>query len=800
MLWRVALVLLYLSNAQELGPRGRRLPPGLRRPFAMQQQQQQQQRARMPPTPQADSGSTYYQNGYQGYPAQQQQTYQDGYREATSSGSTTQQFQSSSSSQSTSSSSSGQTAESSTTPSSSSGSSSSSTRALQPSATVFTATSGTFPQSSQSTFPQSSQSTLIASTGASTFPQASLQTQTGKGSASVSTSMSSSVGSAAVSSSSGSSVSSSSTFPQASASQPIQFPSSTFPSSGQTSLSSSQPISGQPLSSSGQPISGQPITSGQPLVGQPLVGQPLSPQSSLPLSNQPLSSQPPLTGQPLSSNQPLTQPLPAQPLPPQPAPTPAPFVPPYIPKDYDMRGCYTDTTWCPTTMTCVPSAFFNVSCPNYREPIYLNSINLECSAEAQAMWMRLNYSGSKSPPQPPYLSSWQDTPFRSILLDFISRVTNPALDSYVPRDQRVACFDNDGTVWIETPMLNQVAFLLWFVKRFPDPGQVLQNQLAGYLDGTTRGDPMSAVLSGLSVDMYNDFIRIWLEETRHPTFGRPYTDLVYAPMVDLINLMQAACFNVFIVSGGENLFMRALIPKVYGVPTQNIVGSFMELRYEESIMGTDMEFKIYPRTPVVVDRALKPVAIQRNVGRQPIFAFGNSDGDFEMLRYSTDGPGVRLGCLLRHDDAAREVVYEGHLTRSIEAAPANGWLFPSMKKDFKDVFLYNKQPANVIYMPRPRTPAPTQPPTPRAAPYTRPIAGGVPMPLAGQPITAPAIPGLSSTLPFAPMINSTISLPAASGSLSVSSSLPASGLSGGSTLPASSGVSSAGVPSSPSSG
>jgi len=299
------------------------------------------------------------------------------------------------------------------------------------------------------------------------------------------------------------------------------------------------------------------------------------------------------------------------------------------------------------------------------------------------------------------LPSWSDGPARQVLVSFVERVTKEGGPDFVPPAERVAVFDNDGTLWSEQPLYVQLAFALDRVKALApehpewkekEPfASVLRGDLAGVAASGEHG-LLELVMASHAGNTSEEFARIvedWLATARHPKLGRPYTECAYQPMLELLAYLRANGFQTFIVSGGGVEFMRPWSERVYGVPPERVVGSSVQTRYE--LRGGKPAIVRLPAVDFIDDKAGKPVGIHKFIGRRPVLAFGNSDGDFEMLEWTTAGPGPRLGLLLHHDDAEREVAYDrtssvGRLGRGLDEAPARGWTLVSMKRDWKRVF------------------------------------------------------------------------------------------------------------------
>jgi phosphoserine phosphatase len=299
------------------------------------------------------------------------------------------------------------------------------------------------------------------------------------------------------------------------------------------------------------------------------------------------------------------------------------------------------------------------------------------------------------------LPSWNDGPVRQALVGFVERVSKPGGPDFVPPAERIAVFDNDGTLWSEQPMYVQLAFALDRVKALApqhpewkeqEPfAAVLRSDLAAVAASGERGllELVTASHAGNTSEQFAAIVADWLASAKHPKLGRPYTECVYQPMLELLAYLRESGFKTYIVSGGGIEFMRPFSERVYGVPPEQVVGSSIETRYEPRD-GRPAIVRL-PSVDFIDDKAGKPVAIQKFIGRRPILAFGNSDGDFEMLEWTTTVPGPRLGLLVHHDDAEREAAYDresavGRLARGLDEAPRRGWVVVSMKRDWLRVF------------------------------------------------------------------------------------------------------------------
>jgi len=306
-----------------------------------------------------------------------------------------------------------------------------------------------------------------------------------------------------------------------------------------------------------------------------------------------------------------------------------------------------------------------------------------------------------SQPAPDPLPSWTDGPAKQQIVEFVASVTDGAGDGFVPVKQRIATFDNDGTLWSEKPTYFQLLFIIDRVKsmaadhpewKTTQPYQaVLENDMATLKAAGKHGliELAMATHAEMTTQEFEAIVSDWLATARHPTTGKPYTQMVYQPMLELLDYLRANDFKVFIVSGGGLEFMRPWTEAVYGIPPDQVVGSSIETRYELRD-GKPVLVRL-PELHFVNDNVTKPVAINRFIGQRPILAFGNSDGDFEMLKWTTSGEGKRLGLIVHHTDAEREWAYdressEGRLVRGLDEADENGWLVVDMARDWQAVF------------------------------------------------------------------------------------------------------------------
>jgi phosphoglycolate phosphatase-like HAD superfamily hydrolase len=314
-------------------------------------------------------------------------------------------------------------------------------------------------------------------------------------------------------------------------------------------------------------------------------------------------------------------------------------------------------------------------------------------------WLIAFAAGSASAADP--LPTWNDGPTKTSILEFVAAVTDPGGDDYVAPAERIAVFDNDGTLWLEQQFYTQLAFAADRVKALaPEhPEWKTTQPFQGLLEGDHAAvaatghkgitEVVMATHAGMTTDEFERTVSDWLATARHPKFQRPYTELVYRPMLELLAYLRANGFKTFIVSGGGIGFMRPFTEAVYGIPPEQVVGSMSETQFEMRD-GVPVLVK-QPKLFFVDDKAGKPVGIHKFIGRRPILAFGNSDGDIEMLQWTTAGSGRRLGLIVHHDDAEREYAYDreskvGTLDRGFELAGPAGWKLVPMKSDWRSVF------------------------------------------------------------------------------------------------------------------
>jgi phosphoglycolate phosphatase-like HAD superfamily hydrolase len=288
---------------------------------------------------------------------------------------------------------------------------------------------------------------------------------------------------------------------------------------------------------------------------------------------------------------------------------------------------------------------------------------------------------------------------------FVERVTKPGGAEFVPVPERIAVFDNDGTLWAEQPIYFQLAFALERVKALAPqhPEWKDKEPFASLLRGDLKsalagGEPaifqiVMATHAGMTTEQFEKLVRDWIATAKHPKTGRLYAEMVYQPMLELLTYLRANGFKTFIVSGGGIEFMRPWVEKVYGIPPEQVVGSSIKTQFELRD-GKPVLVRL-PEMNFLDDKEGKPVGIQMHIGRRPIAAFGNSDGDLQMLQWTAAGDGPRFALLVHHTDAEREWAYDrtspiGHLDKALDEAIARGWTVVDMKRDWKKVFPFER--------------------------------------------------------------------------------------------------------------
>jgi phosphoglycolate phosphatase-like HAD superfamily hydrolase len=301
------------------------------------------------------------------------------------------------------------------------------------------------------------------------------------------------------------------------------------------------------------------------------------------------------------------------------------------------------------------------------------------------------------------LPSWNDTAPKKAIVAFVERVTKEGSPDFVPVAERIATFDNDGTLWAEQPMYFQLLFALDRVKamapRHPEwkTKEPFDSLLKGDVKSALAGGEKSiaeivmTTHAGMTNDEFAEIVKDWIATAKHPKTARRYNEMIYQPMVELLSYLRANGFKTFIVSGGGIEFMRPWVEQAYGIPPEQVVGSSIKTKFEMRD-GKPVLVRL-PQIDFIDDKEGKPVGINSRIGRRPIASFGNSDGDLQMLQWTTAGGGPRFALIVHHDDAKREWAYDrnshiGQLDKAWDEANAKGWTVVSMKTDWKRVFAF----------------------------------------------------------------------------------------------------------------
>jgi phosphoglycolate phosphatase-like HAD superfamily hydrolase len=301
------------------------------------------------------------------------------------------------------------------------------------------------------------------------------------------------------------------------------------------------------------------------------------------------------------------------------------------------------------------------------------------------------------------LPSWNDGPAKKAVMEFVAKVTTQGSPDFVPPAERIATFDNDGTLWVEQPIYTQITFAIDRVAALApkhprwnqqEPFKAILSRDHEAMEKFSLQDIEKIVAmthSGLTVEAFHDEVKDWLATAMHPRFKRPYTELVYQPMLEVMQYLRANGFKTYIVTGGGQEFVRAFAQKVYGVPPEQVVGSAGKVKYEYDKQGKPMLVKL-PEVLLIDDKAGKPEAINLFIGCRPIASFGNSTGDQQMLEWTQAGKGARLMMLVHHDDAEREYAYGadskiGMFSNTLmDEAKQRNWTIISMKDDWNTIF------------------------------------------------------------------------------------------------------------------
>lgn len=304
------------------------------------------------------------------------------------------------------------------------------------------------------------------------------------------------------------------------------------------------------------------------------------------------------------------------------------------------------------------------------------------------------------------LPSWNEGAAKQSILHFVARVIEEGGPDFVPLAKRIATFDNDGTLWPEDPITFEFAFAIDHIKetaanhpewKMKQPFKaVLENDLPNLVGQGKKAliELILATHTGMTTGEFNRDVRDWISKAKHPRYKCLYTDLAYQPMLEVLAYLRANGFKTFIVSGGGTEFMRVFADKMYGIPPEQVIGTMFKVEY--ALRDDKPVLSILPEVIHVDDKQGKPVAIEQLIGRHPIAAFGNSDGDLEMLQYTTIGRKPSFGLIVHHTDAQREYAYDAHpkssgkLVEALKEAPRRGWTVVDMKKDWKVIFSFDK--------------------------------------------------------------------------------------------------------------
>lgn len=313
--------------------------------------------------------------------------------------------------------------------------------------------------------------------------------------------------------------------------------------------------------------------------------------------------------------------------------------------------------------------------------------------------MAIVFSSSLAAQDP--LPSWNEGAAKTAIIEFVTKVTDEESPDYVPAPERIATFDNDGTLWVEYPMYTQVLFAFDRIKEMAPqhPEWKTIQPFKALLEGdmkTVGASGMKGLMeiimathSGMTVEQFHQEAYDWLTTTKQSRFDRPYAELIYQPQLELLSYLRANDFKTFIASGGGTAFMRPITEEAYGIPPQQVIGSSIVTEFKEK--NGKYELIRMPKIDFINDQAGKPVGINLHIGRRPILAFGNSDHDMQMVEYTMAGEGARLGLYVHHTDAEREYAYDrkskvGTLDKALDEADANGWIIVDMKEDWNTIF------------------------------------------------------------------------------------------------------------------
>ncbi len=303
------------------------------------------------------------------------------------------------------------------------------------------------------------------------------------------------------------------------------------------------------------------------------------------------------------------------------------------------------------------------------------------------------------------LPSWNEVPAKQAIIDFVNKTTQLNSPDYVPVTERIAVFDNDGTLWSEQPLYFQALFCFDRIKALAQQhpewetqepfASVLRSDTASAMTGADRSllEMVIATHANMTTDEFHQIVSEWIAKAKHPKTGRLYTEMVYQPMLELLDYLRANGYKTYIVSGGGLEFMRPWVEKTYGIPPEQVIGSSIKTQFE--MRNNKPVLVRLPELNFINDKAGKPIGINQHIGRRPIAAFGNSDGDLQMLQWTTAGNGPRFALYVHHTDAKREWAYDrqshiGKLDQGLDEAQQKGWTIVDMKQDWKIIYPFEK--------------------------------------------------------------------------------------------------------------
>jgi phosphoglycolate phosphatase-like HAD superfamily hydrolase len=304
------------------------------------------------------------------------------------------------------------------------------------------------------------------------------------------------------------------------------------------------------------------------------------------------------------------------------------------------------------------------------------------------------------------LPSWNEVPAKQAIIDFVNKTTQLNSPDYVPVTERIAVFDNDGTLWSEQPLYFQALFCFDRIKALAQQhpewetqepfASVLRSDTASAMTGGDRSlmEMVIATHANMTTDEFHQIVSEWISTAKHPKTGRLYTEMIYQPMLELLDYLRANGYKTYIVSGGGIEFMRPWVEKTYGIPPEQVIGSSIKTQFE--MRNNKPVLVRLPELNFINDKAGKPIGINQHIGRRPIAAFGNSDGDLQMLQWTTAGNGPRFALYVHHTDAKREWAYDrqshiGKLDQGLDEAQQKGWTIVDMKQDWKIIYPFEKQ-------------------------------------------------------------------------------------------------------------